>query len=565
MTYDSAGNLTTDTYSATAVTRVYDAENRMTSETQANSYVAGSYSYDGDGRRVKRVVGNIETWQVYGLGGGLLAEYPLNGLAATPQKEYGYRNGQLLVTATITSGWGAAPTLNDNPLVVNETMVQARHITELRDAINALRSHLNMSAYAWQYSVTINDWITADPILEMRTALDQALGGPTNGYAPGLTTDQPVMAIHIQELRDRVLATWITVSSTQINWLVTDQLGTPRMIFDQSGSLANVSRHDYLPFGEELFANTGGRTTAQGYSASDGMRQHFTGYEADAETGLNFAQARYQSPLQGRFTSVDPLGKSASVFNPQTFNRYSYVLNNPLNLIDPTGRQGKPKHRPATKDGDEMGGDGCPGDCGTPTGVIAAVTVTAPPQPIVYNFEYPLTFPRTTPAPTAGGSGLRFLGGLAGAAALILANPTTLGGGDTCAGGCCTCQTTTEVQPDTSANPNPEDNKPDTGDSTKNDDQDVRLYRFGWRTETAEELGAQAAAAQANPGVGIHGVSVNTNAKRPAPYAMKSEVEKLFQVIKTGNDPGHYTVVLPRPVTPATARTFNLLFRRRVR
>lgn len=42
-------------------------------------------------------------------------------------------------------------------------------------------------------------------------------------------------------------------SPANINWLVTDQLGTPRMIFDQTGSLAGVSRHDYL-FGEELFA-----------------------------------------------------------------------------------------------------------------------------------------------------------------------------------------------------------------------------------------------------------------------------------------------------------------------
>jgi hypothetical protein len=33
---------------------------------------------------------------------------------------------------------------------------------------------------------------------------------------------------------------------------MTDQLGTPRIIFDQSGSLATMSRHDYLPFGEEL-------------------------------------------------------------------------------------------------------------------------------------------------------------------------------------------------------------------------------------------------------------------------------------------------------------------------
>jgi len=100
-----------------------------------------------------------------------------------------------------------------------------------------------------------------------------------------------------------------------------------------------VSRHDYPPFGEELYAGTGTRSAAWGYTG-DSTRQHFTGYEADAETGLNFAQARYQSPVQGRFTSVDPLGMSASVLNPQSFNRYSYVLNNPVNMTDPSGMMG---------------------------------------------------------------------------------------------------------------------------------------------------------------------------------------------------------------------------------
>jgi len=47
------------------------------------------------------------------------------------------------------------------------------------------------------------------------------------------------------------------VASAQVNWLVTDQLGTPRMIIDQTGTLANVKRHDYLPFGEELTATQG--------------------------------------------------------------------------------------------------------------------------------------------------------------------------------------------------------------------------------------------------------------------------------------------------------------------
>jgi RHS repeat-associated protein len=70
---------------------------------------------------------------------------------------------------------------------------------------------------------------------------------------------------------------------------------------------------------------------------ADGVRQQFVGYERDNETDLDFAEARYFSSKQGRFTSPDPLLESAELFQPQSWNRYSYVLNNPLLYIDPTG------------------------------------------------------------------------------------------------------------------------------------------------------------------------------------------------------------------------------------
>src|SRR5712691_3091359 len=103
-------------------------------------------------------------------------------------------------------------------------------------------------------------------------------------------------------------------SSAQLHWLVSDQLGTPRMIFDQSGSLANVSRHDYLPFGEEIFAGTAGRTTARGYGAGDGVRQHFSQKERDIETGLDYFGARYFASTQGRFSGAYSL--LGSLTNP---------------------------------------------------------------------------------------------------------------------------------------------------------------------------------------------------------------------------------------------------------
>jgi RHS repeat-associated protein len=331
--YDAAGNQTKD-YLTSSGTRTYDAENRMISATDSSNHTS-TYSYDGDGHRVKRNISGTETWQVYGLGGELIAEYAQNQSAATPQKEYGYRNGQLLVTATVTTGWGSAPTIHDNPLFANQTTIQALHITELRTAINSLRSHLSLSAYSWQYSAITADYISANPILEMRTALDQALGTPSGGYVAGLAQGQPVKAIHIQELRDRVLAAWQSSSGVDIRWMVSDQLGTPRMIFDQTGSLANVSRHDCLPFGEELSA--GSRSAQLGYTNSDGARQKFTSKERDAETGLDYFGARYYSSFQGRFSSVDPALSSGDVGTPQSWNRYVYSFSNPLRYIDPTG------------------------------------------------------------------------------------------------------------------------------------------------------------------------------------------------------------------------------------
>jgi hypothetical protein len=119
--------------------------------------------------------------------------YAQNAAAGVPQKEYGYRNGQLLITATAATGeWGSPPVLDDNPLVINITTVQARHITQLRTAINELRTHLGMSNYTWVYSATTNDLISANPILEMSTALDQALGAPSPAYAAGLAFGQPI-------------------------------------------------------------------------------------------------------------------------------------------------------------------------------------------------------------------------------------------------------------------------------------------------------------------------------------------------------------------------------------
>lgn len=64
----------------------------------------------------------------------------------------------------------------------------------------------------------------------------------------------------------------------------------------------------------------------------------FTGKERDTESGLDYFGARYYGSNMGRMMSPDPSGLAlADITNPQSFNLYSYVLNNPLRNVDPNG------------------------------------------------------------------------------------------------------------------------------------------------------------------------------------------------------------------------------------
>jgi RHS repeat-associated protein len=86
-----------------------------------------------------------------------------------------------------------------------------------------------------------------------------------------------------------------------------------------------VGTNDHLPFGEDL----GG--------IGEGEKHKFTTYERDA-TGLHYAVNRFYSPQQGRFAQADPIRLgAASLEDPQSLNLYSYVQNDPVNLVDPRG------------------------------------------------------------------------------------------------------------------------------------------------------------------------------------------------------------------------------------
>jgi RHS repeat-associated protein len=148
--------------------------------------------------------------------------------------------------------------------------------------------------------------------------------------------------IFVYDAGGKLVAEYSTETSQNptVSYTVTDTLGSPRVIVDKQGNI--VSRRDFLPFGEEIGVDTPQttqRASIAQYNTQDTIRQKFTGYEKDKETRLDYAQARYYNSQYGRFTAVDPLLASGKSANPQTFNRYVYTMNRPLNHTDTTGLQ----------------------------------------------------------------------------------------------------------------------------------------------------------------------------------------------------------------------------------
>jgi len=101
-----------------------------------------------------------------------------------------------------------------------------------------------------------------------------------------------------------------------------DHLGSVNVITNSSGT--RVQLNEYDPWGQ--------------VPRSEGTidpTHRFTGQMLDPETGLYYYGGRYYDSEIGRFISPDPFVQDP--YDPQNLNRYSYVINNPQNYIDPDG------------------------------------------------------------------------------------------------------------------------------------------------------------------------------------------------------------------------------------
>jgi RHS repeat-associated protein len=110
-----------------------------------------------------------------------------------------------------------------------------------------------------------------------------------------------------------------------------DHLGSNVAITDAAGVV--IERMAYDPFGKRR--TTGGAYDQNGTLRGANTDRGFTGHEHLDDLGFIHMNGRIFDPTLGRFLSADPYIQYAD--NLQSYNRYSYLMNNPLNATDPTG------------------------------------------------------------------------------------------------------------------------------------------------------------------------------------------------------------------------------------
>jgi len=117
--------------------------------------------------------------------------------------------------------------------------------------------------------------------------------------------------------------TLVRMLNASPNYIHSDHLGTPVAATRSTGTIRWTER--FTPFGEST-----------GTPSLNFNQRGFTGHMRDRATGLTYMQARYYDPVVGRFLSNDPVGFAQG--GVDYFNRYSYTANDPINAIDPDGR-----------------------------------------------------------------------------------------------------------------------------------------------------------------------------------------------------------------------------------
>lgn len=245
--------------------------------------------------------------------------YPQWGLAWTYDR-YGNRTAQTLTAGTDYQG--PTPTdPNTNRVTsapyaydANGNMLNDGQNTLTYDADNRVVTSTNgatSTTYSYDGNGSRVKKVSASTTTVYVLSGSKVVAEYANGAAPASPAREYIYS------GSQLLAK-IEVGST--NYYHPDHLSV-RLITDASGAVAGQQAD--FPFGESE------------YSSGTASKWQFSSYERDAESGNDYVLARYYVNHLGRFSSPDPL--AGSVDDPQSFNRYAYVRNQPTVLTDPSG------------------------------------------------------------------------------------------------------------------------------------------------------------------------------------------------------------------------------------
>jgi RHS repeat-associated protein len=173
--------------------------------------------------------------------------------------------------------------------------------------------------HTWSFR-TEEDGFGGGGLMGMGMEMDggMLLGGGSGPIADGVQQQTSYYYLGGQRVAMRVDAG----GESTVYYLHGDHLGSTSLVVDDTG--AEVARQLYYPYGE-VRHGAGSLPTDFGY----------TGQRDVPSTGLMYYRARFYHPALGRFVSADTIVPEPG--NPQDFNRYAYVSNNPLKFVDPTG------------------------------------------------------------------------------------------------------------------------------------------------------------------------------------------------------------------------------------
>jgi RHS repeat-associated protein len=336
--YDPDGNLVNynDTVMGTWSFN-YDSLNRLSAGTQTPVSGQGQspqslcWTYDSFGNRTAQTTSNQPFANAAGASSCQLA----SGASLIGNVVNAYSSYTNQVTSTNARGVTATPNYDADGNVTSDGVNE--YLYDAEDRICAVASTpVNgmtvLTGYIYDAAGTrvskgmIQTW-SCDPTISGFT--------PTNDYvlAPGgeqlteyaMSTTNGVSAM--AWLHTNVFAAGhliATYDDTEVYFYLDDQVGTRRVQTDYAGNIKQTCSS--LPYGD---GETCGSTPTE---------HLFTGKERDTESGNDYFGARYYSSSMGRWTSPDTDFNLKRILpNPQRWNRYAYVINSPLILVDPNG------------------------------------------------------------------------------------------------------------------------------------------------------------------------------------------------------------------------------------